>query len=84
MEEMLIFIFLTAYNSRIVCKLKPVNWIKTFVAVNQKPILTIFRGFNVLYECVKTKIEKERTKTVTLKYSLSDRDVRGLEIGSSN
>ena len=79
-KEMLIFVFLTTYNSRIVCKLKPVNWTKTFVAVNQKPKLTIFRGFNVLYKRVKTKIEKERTKTVTLNYSLSDRDVRCLEI----
>ena len=38
----------------------------------------------MLYKCVKTKIEKERTKAVNLEYSLSDRDVRCLEIGSTN
>ena len=58
-KEMLIFVFLATYNSRIVCKLK-------------------------LHTHVETKIEKERTKTVALKYSPSDRDVGGLEIGSDN
>ena len=35
----------------------------------------IFWRFNVLYKRVETKVEKERTKTVALKYSPSDRDV---------
>ena len=83
-KEMLIFVFLTTYNSRIVCKLKPMNWAKTLVTINKKPELTIFWGFNVLYKRVEAKVEKERTKTVALKYSPSDRDVGGLEIGSDN
>ena len=80
---MLIFVFLTTYNSPIVCKFKPMNWAKTLVTINKIPELTIFWSFNVLYKRAETKVE-ERTKTVTLKYSPSNRDVGGLEIGSVN
>ena len=38
----------------------------------------------MLYKRVETKVEKERTKTVALLYSPSDRDVGGLEIGSDD
>ena len=60
------------------------NWAKTLVTINKIPELTIFWSFNVLYKRAETKVEKERTKIVTLKYSPSDRDVGGLEIGSVN
>ena len=83
-KEMLILVFLTTYNSRIVCKLKPMNLAKILVTINKNPKLTIFWGFNVLYKRVETKVEKERTNTVALKYSPSDRDVGGMEIGSDD
>ena len=78
------FVFFTTYDSCIICKLKAMNWAKTLVTINKKSKLTIFWGFNVLYKRVETKVEKERTKTVALKYSPSYRDVGSLEIGSDN
>ena len=38
----------------------------------------------MLYKFAKTKVVKERSKTVALKYSPFDRDARGLEIGNNN
>ena len=71
--KMLILVLLTTCNSCIACKWKPVNWTEILVAVNTKPTLKIFKGFNVLYKCEKTRLEKERTKIVALKYSTSDK-----------
>ena len=38
----------------------------------------------MLYKFVKTKVVKERSKTVAQKYSPFDRDAKGLEIGNDN
>ena len=60
------------------------NWIKIFTVIKEKPKLTIVWCFDVLDKCIKAKVEEERTKTITLKYTASNGNKRGVEVRSNN
>ena len=45
--------------------------------------MTIVWCFDVLDKCIKVKVEDERTKTIALKYTSSDRNVGGVEVRSN-
>jgi hypothetical protein len=68
----LIFALLTVYNSCIVGKLEPMDWILKF---GHETKLAFFISFNVLNKCVETHIEK---------YTSANSYEWGREFGSYN
>ena len=60
------------------------NWLKIFKVIKEKPKLTIVWCFDVLDNCIKAKVEEERTKTMNLKYTASNGNKRGVEVRSND
>ena len=46
--------------------------------------MTIVWCFDVLDKCIIAKVEEERTKTITLKYTTSNGNKRGVEVRSNH
>jgi hypothetical protein len=67
-EQNLIFVFLAADDSRVICELKPMDRVARYTDYIQSPKakLGVFLRFYVLNECAKGHMEQERTETVTL------------------
>ena len=83
-EQVLILILLTTNNSCFFCLLEPVNWIKIFTVIKEKPKLAIIWCYDVVDKGITAKVEEERTKTITLKYTASNGNKRGVEVRSNH
>ena len=70
--------FVGCENSCIICKLEPKNGFEKviqFIVGRETKLLILFLA-NVMYESINTDVEKQRTKAVALKNTLSNRNSR--------